>query len=138
MAVAPNDFAALLANLNDLGIQLEAEGERLRFRPCEKVTPELACRLKAHKAALLELLQRPKNAKAKPQPILHPRAPALASAAHPEAWFRVGATAPRRERFGFDRETKTHPEWWDYLYELHKRGLILVNGIVRNMLYACF
>lgn len=51
----------LLAELAALGIQLEVDGERLRFRPRERVTAELAERMRAHKAELLvELEQRRK------------------------------------------------------------------------------
>ena len=50
--------------------------------------------------------------------------------AMPETWFQLGATAPQRARFAFDPVTHTHPEWWDYLYELQNRGLKLINGKV--------
>lgn len=53
---APNNAADLLMELDGLGIQLEADGDRLRFRPRDAVTADLAARLKAHKAALLALL----------------------------------------------------------------------------------
>jgi hypothetical protein len=67
-APAPGSAADLLAELDGLGIQLEADGEHLRFRPREKVTadlagrmkmhkPELVARLKAHKAELLAVLR---------------------------------------------------------------------------------
>ena len=52
-APAPGSAADLLAELDALGIQLEADGERLRFRPREKVTADLAARMKASKAGLL-------------------------------------------------------------------------------------
>jgi len=117
---APVTAAALVADLAALGIQLEADGERLRFRPCEKVTPDLAAKLRTHKAALLAMLA--------PNPP-SPPTPALA-----EGWFRVGAAAPQREHFAYDPETKTHPGWWDYLYELHNRGLAVVKGkVVKEM-----
>jgi hypothetical protein len=48
----------------------------------------------------------------------------------PEAWFELGASALSRERFAHDRDTKTHPGWWDYLYELHNRGLAVVDSKV--------
>ena len=47
----------LLADLTRLGIRLEAHGDRLRFWPRSAVTPELADRMKAHKAELLAVLQ---------------------------------------------------------------------------------
>lgn len=46
----------LLAELNALGIQLEADGQHLRFRPREKVTADLLATIKARKAELLGLL----------------------------------------------------------------------------------
>ncbi len=50
--------AVLLADLKGRGIELRAEGERLRFRPVAAMTPELAARVKAHKGELLALLNR--------------------------------------------------------------------------------
>ena len=44
----------LLAELWRRGIQVEAHGDRLRYRPRSAVTPELAQRLKSRKAELLE------------------------------------------------------------------------------------
>lgn len=55
-APAPGGAADLLAELDALGIQLEADGEHLRFRPREKVTADLAGRMKAHKAELLAVV----------------------------------------------------------------------------------
>ena len=55
-APAPGSAADLLAELDALGIQLEANGEHLRFRPRERVTADLAARMKMHKAKLLALL----------------------------------------------------------------------------------
>lgn len=49
---------ALLNELLQLGIELKADGERLRFRPKAKVTPELYQRIMVHKPALLDLLRR--------------------------------------------------------------------------------
>lgn len=46
----------LLAILTAHGIQLQADGGRLRFRPKAAMTPELAGRVKAHKAELLTIL----------------------------------------------------------------------------------
>jgi DNA-binding FadR family transcriptional regulator len=47
----------LLADLEAMGFQVEADGERLFIRPREKVTPDLVERIKTHKAALLDLLE---------------------------------------------------------------------------------
>ena len=46
----------LLAELNQRGITIEAHGDRLRYSPRSAVTPDLAQRMKAHKAALLAIL----------------------------------------------------------------------------------
>jgi len=48
--------AALLAELTALGIELQAHGERLRFRPQSAMTAELVARVKVHKPGLLALL----------------------------------------------------------------------------------
>jgi hypothetical protein len=48
--------AALLAELAALGIELQARGDRIRFRPLSAMTAELVARVKAHKPALLALL----------------------------------------------------------------------------------
>jgi hypothetical protein len=55
-APAPGSAADLLAELDGLGIHLEADGQRLRYRPRAKVTVDLAGRMKTHKAELLALL----------------------------------------------------------------------------------
>lgn len=55
-APTPRSAADLLAELDALGIQLEADGEHLRFRPREKVTADLAGRMKMHKAELVALV----------------------------------------------------------------------------------
>lgn len=55
-APAPGSAAELLAELDGLGIQLEANGEHLRFRPRDKVTADLASRMKMHKPELVALV----------------------------------------------------------------------------------
>jgi len=55
-APAPGSAADLLAELDALGIELEADGEHLRFRPRGKVTADLAGRMKMHKPELLALV----------------------------------------------------------------------------------
>jgi hypothetical protein len=50
--------AELLMDLGRLGIRLEADGERLRYRPQSALTPDLLTRLKAHKGELLTMLRR--------------------------------------------------------------------------------
>jgi hypothetical protein len=58
MAATPAPIAMLLAELARRGIQLEAQGARLRYRPRSAMTPELAERVRAHKPGLLAVLQR--------------------------------------------------------------------------------
>lgn len=48
--------AELVAVLTARGIELQAEGGRLRFRPREAMTPDLAERVKRHKPELLAML----------------------------------------------------------------------------------
>ena len=48
--------AALLAELTALGIELQARGERLRFRPQSAMTAELVARVQVHKPGLLAML----------------------------------------------------------------------------------
>ncbi len=52
----PGSAAELLAELDALGIHVEADGDRLRFEPREKMTDELVSRMKLHKAELLRLI----------------------------------------------------------------------------------
>ena len=49
----------LLADLAARGIEVQAHGDRLRFRPPDAVTPDLVRRLKVHKAELLAMLAPP-------------------------------------------------------------------------------
>ena len=49
--------SSLLVTLTDLGIQLKAHGNRLRYRPRSAVSPALVERMNAHKAELIEALQ---------------------------------------------------------------------------------
>jgi len=54
----PSDpVSELLAELHALGVELKADGETVRFRPRQKVTPELLARIKADKPAMLALLE---------------------------------------------------------------------------------
>jgi hypothetical protein len=52
----PSAVELLLAELAGRGIQLQAHGDRLRFRPQAAMTPDLAEQLKRHKAELLAVL----------------------------------------------------------------------------------
>ncbi len=57
-APTPDNATDLLAELDALGIRLEADGERLRFRPRGKMTADLADRMRVHKAELLAALRK--------------------------------------------------------------------------------
>lgn len=57
MTPAPGPAAALLNELTDRGIELQAHGDRLRYRPRSAVTSELAEQLRAHKPELLVILR---------------------------------------------------------------------------------
>jgi len=46
----------LLTDLGRLGVELVADGDRLRYRPQSALTPDLADRLRSHKAELLAIL----------------------------------------------------------------------------------
>ena len=46
----------VLADLTRRGIQVVADGDRLRYRPQSAMTPELAARVRRHKPELLALL----------------------------------------------------------------------------------
>ena len=46
-----------MAHLTQLGIRLEAHGDRLRYSPRSAVTPDLADHMKAHKGELLAMLR---------------------------------------------------------------------------------
>lgn len=50
-------FPQLLVELARLGVQLNADGERLRYAPKAALTPELAERLREHKPAVLAYLR---------------------------------------------------------------------------------
>ena len=49
--------AVLLAELSQRGIQLQAHGDRLRYRPRNSVCADLAERMKTYKADLLAMLR---------------------------------------------------------------------------------
>ena len=60
---------ALMTELDQLGVKLEADGDRLLYAgPQEAISPELIKRLKAHKTDLLALLQRGEKDMPRDQP----------------------------------------------------------------------
>jgi hypothetical protein len=110
--------ALLQGELAAADVRLTIDGDQLAYdAPPGAMTPNLLAKLRKHKHELMALLREAKTPLDQPVPM-------------PEAWFRVGTVAPRREQFAFDPETKTHPGWWDLIYELHNRGLTIVNGKV--------
>src|SRR4030042_1131328 len=56
----------LLADMNRAGIELQADGDKLRYRPLSAMTPDLAERLKACKPELLALLNKTPDIPARP------------------------------------------------------------------------
>ena len=53
----PTPADHLLADLTRLGIKVVVHGDRLRYRPRSALTPDLAARLRTHKANLLAILR---------------------------------------------------------------------------------
>ena len=49
--------AQVMTDLARLGIRIEADGDRLRYSPRSKVTPDLLERMKAHKGELMAILR---------------------------------------------------------------------------------
>ena len=49
--------AALLADLDRLGVTLDVDGDRLRFHPRDRIGPELLTRLRDHKRDLIDALR---------------------------------------------------------------------------------
>lgn len=56
MTQSMGDAAGVLAKLDALGIQLLADGDRLRYRPRDKVPADLVELVKIHKADLITLV----------------------------------------------------------------------------------
>jgi hypothetical protein len=56
MTAAPDTPAALLVELAALGIELQAHGARLRFRPQSAMTDDLLARVEPHQPGLLAVL----------------------------------------------------------------------------------
>ena len=53
----PDHAGTLLIALTRQGTELQAHGDRLRYRPRSAMTPELAERVKAHRSGLLAMLR---------------------------------------------------------------------------------
>ena len=56
MTTALDTVALLMADLVRRGIELGADGGKLRYRPRDRMTPALADRLKAHRSDVLAIL----------------------------------------------------------------------------------
>lgn len=54
-----NTVTALLSALTRQGVELKAEGDKLLFRPRERVSEELKAKLKEYKAEVIALLSQP-------------------------------------------------------------------------------
>ena len=62
--------AALIDDLRRRGVQLEARGDRLRFKPASSVPPDLLADLRANKAQILAALSAAHDAPARgPKPL---------------------------------------------------------------------
>lgn len=104
MTTAP--VSELMADLERAGIELQADGDRLRFRPQSAIPPDLAARLKANKAGILAMLKKADT------PDIPPR---------PQPWqghymrltFKDGWWAWRQQKID-----AAHRAWLDY----HKAG----------------
>jgi hypothetical protein len=121
----------LMAELRRVGVILMAKEDRLVFdAPAGVMKPDVLAIIKSHKFELLALLQQPSDATRDPRPATTSASSLSSEPTLSEKWFQLGASAPRRESFAEDPETGCRPEWWGYLYELHNRGLALVNGRV--------
>ena len=68
----PDPAGTLLIELTRQGIELQAHGDKLRFRPRSSMAPELVKRVKSHKSELLAMLrgertpQRPQDGQSRP------------------------------------------------------------------------
>ncbi len=57
VTTAAPTIAAILSDAVRLGVELQAHGDKLRYRPRDRMTPDLADRLKAHRGDVLALLR---------------------------------------------------------------------------------
>ncbi len=97
---------ALLDRLRALGVEVRAEGDKLRYRaPAGVLTPDLRQAIREHKAALLELL-RP----ATPSP---PAACTVRFVGPSPVVFGPRGVDPIDFRFDVDKQAWVHdPGWW--------------------------
>ena len=57
MSTPLDSTTTLLAELVARGVELQPDGDRLRFRPKDRMTPALLNRIKARKPALMAMLR---------------------------------------------------------------------------------
>ena len=57
MTPATSEIVAMLTEAARLGIELQAHGDKLRYRPRDRMTLALADRLRAHKTDVLAILR---------------------------------------------------------------------------------
>lgn len=57
-----DELAVLMMDLGRAGVELAADGERVRFRPRDRVGPDLLAGIRRHKRALLAILGDPGQA----------------------------------------------------------------------------
>ncbi len=110
--------ARLMTDLAQLGIRIEAHGDRLRYSPRSALTPDLADRMKVHKAELLAILW-PEGAPHTPaiEPSIEAR-PTEQSPADKYDWIDKSFTAPPkppRPHCRCHREQR----WWRSIHGDH-------------------
>ena len=96
-----------MTDLAQLGIRIEAHGDRLRYSPRSAVTPDLGQRMKAHKGELLAMLRQG----AKPQETEPPRnvAPILPVEDGTPAEARPERTEPQHGLIGHAPQHSPRP-----------------------------
>ncbi len=100
MTTATAPATKLLLELTSRGIELQAHGHRLRYRPRSALTPDLADRIKAHRSALLAILagnprspERPQKAAESPEDGCNAR-PRTETSPDAEEWPMICADTP--------------------------------------------
>ena len=103
--------ARLMTDLAQLGIRIEAHGDRLRYSPRSALTPDLADRMKVHKAELLAILRPEGDSHT---PAIEAR-PTEQSPADKYDWVDEPSTAPPKPHCRCHREQR----WWRSIYGDH-------------------
>ena len=74
-------FATLLVDLGRTGIELATNGDEIRFRPVDRVSPDLLARIQAHKDTLILLVGPDDHAAGRLYPTSDATSPEAVSAA---------------------------------------------------------